>query len=71
MWEMVFVEWENYNNLDKIRDVPTRPLVSIKKLAFWLPFEFEKKQLENLIQNFLAKIITIHINQQRVEDDLA
>jgi hypothetical protein len=38
MWETVLVEWENYNILDKIGDVPTG-----WKIRVWLPFEFERK----------------------------
>ncbi len=38
MWEMVFVEWENYNILDKIKDVSTRLPMSIKKISILVAF---------------------------------
>jgi hypothetical protein len=70
MWEMVFVEWDNSNILDKTGDVLTHTLLSIEKLAFGYLLSLKEKQLEKLTQNFLVKTITIHIDQQRVEDDL-
>jgi hypothetical protein len=38
MWEMVLVEWENCNILDKTRNVSTHPPMLIGKSTFsWLP----------------------------------
>ncbi len=60
MWEMVFVEWENYNILDKIRDVPTCLLAPIEKSTFGYFSNLKEKQLKKLAQGFFTKTITIY-----------
>jgi hypothetical protein len=49
MWDMVFVEWENYNILDKIGDVSTCRLALIEKSTFGCFLNLKKKQLEKLV----------------------
>jgi hypothetical protein len=62
MWEMGFVEWENYNILDKTWDVLTRPPMSIEKSTFGYLSNLKEKQLKTLTWNLLAKTIIIHID---------
>jgi hypothetical protein len=60
LWEMVFVEWENCNILDKTRDVSTRFSASIEKSTFGYLANLKKKQLEKLARGLLEKTIIIH-----------
>jgi hypothetical protein len=59
MWEIVLVEWENCNILDKIGDVPTHLLTLIRKSEFGCLSNLKEKQLEKLAQGLLTKIIII------------
>jgi hypothetical protein len=59
LWEMVLVEWENFNILDKIGDVPTHLLASIRKLVFGYLPNLKEKQLKKFVQGILVKTIII------------
>jgi hypothetical protein len=48
LWEMILVEWDNCNNLDKIKDVLTCPPLLIKTSMFGYLSYLKKKQLEKL-----------------------
>jgi hypothetical protein len=48
MWEMVLVEWENYNILDRSRNVLIRLPRLIKKSMFGYLSNIKEKQLEKL-----------------------
>jgi hypothetical protein len=46
MWEMVFVEWEDCNILDKIKEMLTCPPTLIKKSTFGGFSNLKENQLE-------------------------
>jgi hypothetical protein len=59
LWEMILVEWEDCNILDKTRDVPTCLPMPIEKSTFGYLSNLKEKQLEKLVRGLFMKTITI------------